>query len=56
MPGLNEYLTDKLRLAVRPCDPWEYLQINKLKLPLRADKLMYATAIGLSMAESSEVF
>lgn len=56
MPGLNEFLTDNLRLAVRPCDPWEYLKINQLKIPLKADKLMYATVMGLAMAQSQEIF
>ena len=49
IPGLNEFLTDSLRLAVRPCDPWQYLTVNKLALPTRADKQMYATAAGLSL-------
>lgn len=56
IPGLNEFLTDRLRLAVRPCDPWQYLEVNKLKLPTRADKQMYATAAGLSMVNPHEVF
>ncbi len=56
IPGLNEFLTDRLRLAVRPCDPWQYLEVNKLKLPTHADKQMYATAAGLSMVNPHEVF
>lgn len=56
IPGLNEFLTDSLRLAVRPCDPWQYLSVNKLKLPSRPDKQMYATAAGLSMVNPKEVF
>jgi type IV pilus assembly protein PilM len=56
MPGLNELLTDSLRLAVRPCDPWQYLKVSKMKLPSHPDKQMYATAAGLSMADPSEVF
>lgn len=57
IPGLNEFLTDRLRLAVRPCDPWQYLEVkNKLKLPSRADKQMFATAAGLSMVDPKEVF
>jgi type IV pilus assembly protein PilM len=56
IPGLNEYLTNQLRLAVRPCDPWQYLKVSKLKLPPHADKQMYATAAGLSMTDPKEVF
>lgn len=56
IPGMNEFLTDRLRIAVRPCDPWQYLKVSKLKLPTHADKQMYATAAGLSMTNPSEVF
>jgi type IV pilus assembly protein PilM len=56
IPGLNEFLTNQLRLAVRPCDPWQYLRVNKLKLPTHADKQMYATVAGLSMTNPKEVF
>jgi type IV pilus assembly protein PilM len=57
IPGLNEYLTDRLRLAVRPCDPWQYLDVERgFRLPDHADKLMFATAAGLSMANPKEVF
>jgi len=56
IPGLNEYITAELRLAVRPCDPWQYLSVNKIKLPTLADKQMYATVAGLSMADPKEIF
>ena len=56
IPGLNEFLTDRLRLAVRPCDPWQYLKVHRMQLPPRADKQMYATAAGLSMTNPKEVF
>ncbi len=56
IPGLNEFLTDRLRLAVRPCDPWQYLEVNNLKLPTHSDKQMYATAAGLSMVNYKEIF
>jgi len=56
IPGLNEYLTDRLRIAVRPCDTWQYLDLGHLILPTHADKQMYATASGLSMADPKELF
>jgi type IV pilus assembly protein PilM len=56
MPGLSEYLTEALRLAVRHCDPWEYLNYKGLEPPIVADRPMYATVAGLSMAEPNEVF
>jgi type IV pilus assembly protein PilM len=56
MPGLSEYLTENLRLAVRHSDPWQYLDYKGLQLPVAADKPMYATVAGLSLAQPKEVF
>jgi type IV pilus assembly protein PilM len=56
MPGLSEYLTAELRLAVRHSDPWQYMDYKGLQLPAEADKPMYATVAGLSLANPREVF
>ncbi len=56
MPGLSEYLTSEIRIAVRHCDPWQYLDYKGLQLPSAADKPMYATVAGLSLANHREVF
>jgi type IV pilus assembly protein PilM len=56
MPGLSGYLTNKLRLAVRACDPWEYCDVHGLQGPNAADKPMYATAMGLSLVTTKEIF
>lgn len=56
MPGLSEYLTNTLRLAVRSCDPWQYFDYKGLQPPNSADKPMYSTAAGLSLVNSKEVF
>ncbi len=56
MPGLSEYLTDGTRLPVRHTDPWQYFSYGNLVLPTDADKPMYATAAGLSLAPPREVF
>lgn len=56
MPGLSDYLTNALRLAVRHNDPWEYLSYKGLQPPSAADKSMYTTAAGLSLANPKEVF
>lgn len=56
MPGLSEYLTDVLRLAVRSCDPWEYCDHKGLTAPSKADKPMYATVMGLSLLHPKELF
>jgi type IV pilus assembly protein PilM len=56
MPGLSEYLTAALRLAVRHSDPWQYLDHKDLQVPATADKPMYATVAGLSLINPPGVF
>jgi type IV pilus assembly protein PilM len=56
MPGLSDYLTNSLRMAVRHADPWQYLDYDHLELPDDADRPMYATVTGLSLVKSKEVF
>ncbi|MGH7240699.1 MAG: type IV pilus assembly protein PilM [Candidatus Saccharimonadales bacterium] len=55
MPGLAEYMTEALRLPVRHCEPWQYLDHKKLQIPSNADKPMYATAAGLALVNPKEV-
>jgi type IV pilus assembly protein PilM len=54
MPGLSDYLTDELRLAVRQGSPWQYIEQKKLQVPPEADQSIYSTVAGLSMARSKE--
>jgi type IV pilus assembly protein PilM len=54
MPGLSDYLTDELRLAVRQGSPWQYIAQKKLQVPPQVDQSIYATVAGLSMAQSNE--
>lgn len=56
MPGLSDYMTSSLRLAVRSCDPWEYCNFGHLQPPSPADKPMYATVMGLSLIHPEELF
>lgn len=56
MPGLSDHLTSVLRLAVRTCDPWEYVDFRGLQPPAKADKPMYATVMGLSLIRPPELF
>jgi type IV pilus assembly protein PilM len=56
MPGMSERLTETLRIAVRSCDPWEYLDQSGLQPPSKADKPMYSTALGLSLIPPQELF
>ncbi len=56
MPGLSEYFTQALRVAVRHTDPWQYFDYKGLQPPSAADKPMYATVAGLSLVNPREVF
>lgn len=56
MPGLDEYLTETLRLAVRHSDPWQYIDAHGLQPPDVSDRPMYSTAAGLSLVQPKEVF
>lgn len=56
MPGLSEYLTEAMRLAVRHADPWNYIECPDLQPPSVADRPMYATVAGLSLVKPKEVF
>ncbi len=56
IPGLSDYFTNVLRMAVRHTDPWQYFDYKGLKPPETADRPMYATVAGLSMVRSKETF
>jgi type IV pilus assembly protein PilM len=54
MPGLSEYFTSALRMAVRHTDPWQYFDYKGRQAPEMADRPMYATVAGLSMVYPKE--
>jgi type IV pilus assembly protein PilM len=56
MPGLSEYMTDSIRLAVRHIEPWQSFNYKGLQPPSQADKPMYTTVAGLSLAKPRELF
>ncbi len=56
MPGLSDYLTNTIRLPVRHTNPWHYLNYKGLQPPSQADKPMYTTVAGLSLARPEGVF
>lgn len=56
MPGLDDYLIENLRLASRHSDPWQYFDYSGLATPDVADRPMYTTAAGLSLAAPAGVF
>ncbi|HKR82475.1 MAG TPA: type IV pilus assembly protein PilM [Candidatus Saccharimonadales bacterium] len=56
MPGLTEYLTNQLRVAARACEPWQYLEPNRLQPPSQTERLLYTTAAGLALVNPKQVF
>lgn len=56
MPGLTEHLTNSLRLAARSCDPWLFVEANRLQPPNHTERLLYATVAGLALIQPKEVF
>lgn len=56
MPGLSEFMTDRLRLPVRMCDPWHSLDFAGLQPPNAVEKSMYVTVAGLALMNPKEIF
>lgn len=56
MPGIAEYLTRTLRLAVRSFDPTFYIDFGRLQPFGVTERMSYVTAAGLAMIEAKEIF
>lgn len=56
VPGLNDYFTSNLRLAVRSLDPWQNIELGSLQPPTLNDRPMFASVIGLGLTPPPEVF
>lgn len=56
MPGLNEYLTDQLRMPTRRCEPWLKLKFDRLQPPTEVEKSTYITAAGLALIKPKEIW
>lgn len=56
MPGIAEYLTRTLRLAVRSFDPSFYVDFGHLQPFGITERMSYVTAAGLAMIEPQEIF
>lgn len=56
MPGLAEYMTDKLRLPVRTFHPWEEFDFTHLQPPNEQERSVYSTVAGLALIEPKEIF
>jgi type IV pilus assembly protein PilM len=56
MPGLADYLTDRLRLPTRSFDPAPYIDFGHLRHFYSADRASYVTAAGLAITDPTGVF
>jgi len=56
MPGIAEYLTSNLRLAVRSFDPTPYIDFGHLQPFNLTERMSYVTAVGLASIDPDEVF
>lgn len=54
--GLDDYLTDILRVPTRTFMPWNSIQFNELKMLSDDDRSVYITAGGLALTTAEEVF
>jgi type IV pilus assembly protein PilM len=54
MPGLAEYLTSNLRLAVRSFDPTSYIDFGRLQPFNITERMSYVTAAGLASIDPVE--
>lgn len=56
MPGIAEYLTSNLRLAVRSFDPTPYIDFGHLQPFNLTERMSYVTAAGLASIDPEEAF
>ena len=56
LAGLNEYLTDTLRIPARSFAPWSQFDFGKLANPNNNDRFKLITAAGLSLIRPEEIF
>ena len=56
MPGLTDYLTDRLRLPVRSFDPVVHIDFGHLKPFYHADRTSFVTAAGLAVVNPARIF
>lgn len=56
MPGLAEYLTERMRLPVRTFDPAAHIAFGHLHPFYHAERTSYVTAAGLAITNPKEVF
>lgn len=56
MPGLAEYIEKKLKIPTILCDPWVYLSFEKVKPPEESSNGIFATSVGLALANYEKAY
>jgi len=56
MPGITDYLTSNLRMAVRAFDPTTYIDFGHLQPFNVTERMSYVTAVGLACTDPKAVF
>ena len=56
IPGLSDYFTNELTLAVRVASPWQVLDFGKLPQPSKQFKSRYITVAGTAATSKQEVW
>lgn len=56
MPGLNEHMTNALRLPVRMANPWEHIEFAKESALSQSDRNVYSAVAGLSLIDPKRLF
>jgi len=56
MPGLSEYLIDRLRVPVRACDPWSNIVFKHIQPPSPIERSLYITAASLAIIKPKGAF
>lgn len=55
MPGLSDYMTQYLRLPVRMCNPWKYIDHNGLQPPSSTEEPSFITCSGLALTNTKDI-
>lgn len=56
IPGINDYFTNELTLAVRVASPWQVLDFGKLPQPSKQFKSRYITVAGTAATSKQEIW
>ena len=56
MPGLNDYLTDTLRLPTRMCNFWTNVDLHKLTPPNEGERSIYVSVAGAALINPKEIW